>query len=116
MVYGVNGGNTHGQSILRCQRTARDQGLFFANTGNFTGRSSRKEFWWWQLVALLVLAIVGGALVFAMFGSLAAVKSGNTGAMHGGQVVALITFFVAGFSCFCGDPLAGIDTGHAALP
>ncbi|WP_056989723.1 DUF805 domain-containing protein [Lacticaseibacillus camelliae] len=99
------GNQYYGASGLRAIKA------FFANTGNFTGRSSRKEFWWWQLVALLVLAIVGGALVFAMFGSLAAVKSGNTGAMHGGQVVALITFLLLAFLVFAVTLLPGLTLG-----
>lgn len=84
---------------------------FFANTGNFTGRSSRKEYWWWQLVALLVLVVAGGGLVLAMFGSLAALKSGNTGDMHGGQVVALITFLLLGFIAFAATLVPGLALG-----
>ncbi|WP_407893928.1 DUF805 domain-containing protein [Lacticaseibacillus sp. N501-2] len=65
---------------------------FFANYTNFFGRSSRKEYWWWHLSAALAIAIVGFGLTLGMFGSWANLMRGNTGDMHGGQIVALLAF------------------------
>lgn len=70
---------------------------FFTNYTNFSGRSSRREYWWWQLSATIVLVIVGFSLTLAMFGSWANLLRGNSGDMHGGQVAAMfLTGILAG--------------------
>ena len=41
---------------------------FFANGVNFTGRSSRREYWWLQLFAVIVSIVLIGAVI-ALFSS-----------------------------------------------
>ena len=39
---------------------------FFANYTNFSGYSSRREYWWWQLSSTLVMTVVGFGLSLVM--------------------------------------------------
>lgn len=63
---------------------------FFANYTNFSGYSSRREYWWWQLSSTAVLGIVGFGLSLVMFGSWANLMRGNSGEMNTLQVAAMV--------------------------
>ena len=63
---------------------------FFANYTNFSGYSSRREYWWWQLSSTLVMTVVGFGLSLVMFGSWDNLMRGNSGEMNMLQVTAMV--------------------------
>ena len=83
---------------------------FFANYTNFSGYSSRREYWWWQLSSTAVLGIVGFGLSLVMFGSWANLMRGNSGEMNTLQVTAMVFSGV-----LAGVFLVATLTPHVAL-
>ncbi|WP_461213442.1 DUF805 domain-containing protein [Lacticaseibacillus sp. GG6-2] len=65
-------------------------GAFFKNYVNFTGRSTRREYWWFQLWNILITWGVMLILLVSLFGSIGQLLSGSTGDLHGGQVALMI--------------------------
>ncbi len=63
---------------------------YFGNYVNFTGRSTRREYWWFQLMNIIVVWAVMLLMFIPLFGSLGQLLSGSTGNLHGGQVALLI--------------------------
>ncbi|MCI1987566.1 MAG: DUF805 domain-containing protein [Lactobacillus sp.] len=67
---------------------------FFANYVNFTGRSTRREYWWFQLWNYLFAVIVYGGLLLTLFGSWRQLLTGSTPELQGGQIAVLLVLIV----------------------
>lgn len=78
------GNNDYGASGFNAIRS------FFANYTNFSGVSSRREYWWWQLSSTVGLMVIGFGLSLVMFGSWANLMRGNSGNMNTIQVAAML--------------------------
>ncbi|MCI1986628.1 MAG: DUF805 domain-containing protein [Lactobacillus sp.] len=78
---------------------------FFANYANFSGRSTRREYWWAIGTLLLSGLVLIGGLLLIVFGSLSNLLRGDSGNLHGIRIVALILLPLVGLVglpvCLC---------------
>ncbi|MFD1484094.1 DUF805 domain-containing protein [Lacticaseibacillus baoqingensis] len=84
---------------------------FFANYVNFTGRSTRGEYWWFQLWRVVFSILVLGGLLLSAFGSFARFKTGTSPELHGGQITVLIVLIFLLFVLAFGTLIPSLTLG-----
>ncbi|MFD1485139.1 DUF805 domain-containing protein [Lacticaseibacillus baoqingensis] len=91
-------------------------GAFFGNYANFTGRSTRREYWWLTLFASLVSFIVSFAMIMAVIRLIMAHADelnqkpslGTAMGWLGGMVVMLIIVCIAYLACLVPSIALGV--------